>query len=154
VQQFSVAGEVGFDTLFHFAPFSFIADLSTSVALRNNNAILMTIGLTLSLSGPSPWHLQGTARFFAFGCKQSIPFNVQFGPAQPPALPAAVNVKGLLTEALSDVRNWSGELPAGERPLVTFRAPAATADVLRVHPLAELAVRERVAPLDQPLSKF
>jgi len=38
--------------------------------------------------------------------------------------------------------------------LVTFRATAADASVLSVHPLAELAVRERVVPLDMAISKF
>ena len=44
-------------------------------------------------------------------------------------------------------------MPLAERPLVVFR-PMPDATVLRVHPLAELAVRERVAPLDMPLDMF
>ena len=42
---FSVEGYLGFDTLFHFAPFSFIADLGASVALRSGGAVLLAVTL-------------------------------------------------------------------------------------------------------------
>src|SRR4030095_2526765 len=54
---------------------------------------------------------------------------------------------------LLDARNWSGELPARERALVAFRS-GPTPSVLRIHPWAALAVRERIVPLDMPLEKF
>lgn len=152
---FGVEGCLGFDALFHFAPtFSFIADLSASVALRSGSTILMSVGLSMTLTGPSPWHVWGTATFTILAFKQSVAFDARYGPEPPPVLPDPVDVKALLTTALNDARNWSGELPAGERPLVTFRATTVKADVLQVHPLAEVAVRERVAPLDMRISRF
>ena len=151
---FGVEGYLGFDSLFHFAPFSFVADLSASVALRSGATILMSVGLTMTLSGPSPWHVRGTATFTLLSIRQSIAFDASYGPAPPPILPDPVDVKALLVSALNDPRNWSGGLPAGERPLVTLRSPAAAADVVRLHPLAELTVRERVVPLDTRIGKF
>ncbi len=151
---FSVDGHLGFDALFHFAPFSFIADLSASVALRFDGDILMGVGLDMTLSGPSPWHVWGVAHFKILFFSQSIHFDSHFGSDEQPALPPPVDVQGLLIAALSDVRNWSSELPANERPLVAFRAISTSNNVLRVHPLATLAVRERVVPLHMPITKF
>jgi hypothetical protein len=155
VHPFSVEGFLGFDALFHFGPrFYFIADLSACVALRMNNEILMSVGLNMSLSGPSPWHVWGTAQFSVLCFHVSISIDVQYGPTPPLTLPPSVDVQTLLVAALNDVRNWTSELPAGERPLVVFRTSSTGADVLRVHPLAELVVRERVAPLDMTISRF
>jgi hypothetical protein len=154
VKPFSVEGNLGFDALINFSPFSFIADLSASVALRMNGAVLLSVRLNMTLSGPSPWHIWGTAQFSVLFFKQSISFDARFGADEQPALPDPVNVRVLLANALCDARNWSSELPAGERPLATFRAAPSVANVLRVHPLAEVAVRERVVPLDRAIAKF
>lgn len=151
---FSVEGYLGFDALIHFSPFSFIADLSASVALRAGGTVLMSVGLTMTLSGPRPWHVWGKAEFKILFLSASVSFDVTYGPQPQPVLPDPVDVKTLLTTALTDARNWSSELPAGERPLVTFRATSGTTDVLSVHPLAQVAVRERVAPLDMHIDKF
>ncbi|HKQ53443.1 MAG TPA: DUF6603 domain-containing protein [Pyrinomonadaceae bacterium] len=154
VQPFSVEGLLGFDALIHFNPFSFITDLSASVALRMKGTVLTCVQLNMTLAGPSPWHVWGTAQFSILSVKQSITFDAQFGPDLRPAPPAPVDVKALLGSALNDARNWSSELPAGERPLVTLRAQAPAANMLRVHPLSEVAVRERVVPLDRAITKF
>lgn len=154
VSGFSVDGFVGFDALFHFAPFSFIADLSANVALRAGGTVLMSIGLKLSLSGPSPWHVWGSAEFSILFFSVSISIDATFGPSPQPALPPPVDVQALLVAALNDARNWTSELPAGRRPLVVFRPNAAAQNVLRVHPLAELVVRERVVPLDTTITTF
>lgn len=154
VQPFSVEGLLGFDALIHFNPFSFVADLSASVALRMKGTVLMCVQLNMTLTGPSPWRVWGTAQFSILSVKQSVSFDAQFGPDLRPAPPAPVDVKALLVAALGDARNWSSELPAGERPLVTLRALAPAANVLRVHPLAEVAVRERVVPLDRAIARF
>ncbi len=154
VSAFSVAGFVSFDALFHFAPFSFIADLSANVALRAGGTVLMSIGLKLSLSGPSPWHVWGSAEFSILFFSVSISIDMTFGPAPQPVLPPAVDVQALLVAALNDARNWSSELPAGRRPLVVFRPNATAQNVLRVHPMAELVVRERIVPLDMTITKF
>jgi Family of unknown function (DUF6603) len=151
---FGVEGYLGFDALFHFAPFSFTADLSASVALRAGSTILMSVGLTMTLTGPSPWHVWGTASFTILFVKQSVTFNATYGSDPLPVLPDPVDVKSLLIAALNDTRNWSSELPANARPLVTFRPAAGATGVLRVHPLAELAVRERVVPLDMAINRF
>jgi hypothetical protein len=90
---FSLEGRLGFDTLFHFAPFSFVADLAAQLALRQDGALLTSVALTMSLSGPAPWHAWGTGQFVVAGVKQSFVFDARYGAGQEPALPAPVDVK-------------------------------------------------------------
>ena len=105
------------------------------------------------MSGPTPWQVRGKATFKVLFFKVSVSFDHRFGPAEPGPLPAPVDVLALLVEAVSDARNWSGELPRGEHPLVTFREQSGGSS-LRAHPRAELTVRQRVVPLNLTIDTF
>jgi hypothetical protein len=123
------------------------------VALRYYGHLLMGIMLDGTLSGPTPWHVQGKATFKVLFFKVSVSVNHRFGRDEPAPLPDPVDVVGLLVAAVSDARNWSSELPSGEHPLVTFRQQSSTT-TLRAHPLAELSVRQRVVPLNMTIDTF
>jgi hypothetical protein len=153
---FTLAGFLGFDALFQFSPFEFIADVGAMVALKRGGSVLMGVFLDITLAGPTPWHVWGEATFKVLIFKVSIRFDHRFGREEPPSLPEPIDVLALLVEALSDRRNWSSALPRGEHPIVSLRdsVTTQTQPVLRVHPLAELAVRQRVVPLNRPLTKF
>jgi hypothetical protein len=151
---FTLAGFLGFDALFQFAPFGFVADVGAMVALKRGGSVLMGVSLDMSLAGPTPWHVWGTATFKIFFFKVSIRFDHRFGHEEPPALPAPIDVLALLAEALGDRRNWSSALPRGEHPIVSLCDAQATQAVLRVHPLAELTVRQRVVPLNRRVTRF
>src|SRR5262249_52845418 len=58
-------GFLSFDTLFQFAPFSFVAEVGATIALRDRDqgTLLLSIALAATLSGPTPWHLHGQATF-------------------------------------------------------------------------------------------
>jgi hypothetical protein len=150
---FTVDGHLGVDALFHFDPFEFVVDVSAGVALRYHGRLLMGINLEGTLSGPAPWHVKGKASFKVLFFKVSVSVDHRFGAAEPPPLPAPVDVSALLAAAVRDARNWSSELPRGEHPLVTLREYAA-GETLRVHPRAQLAVRQRVVPLNTTIEKF
>jgi hypothetical protein len=85
--------------------------------------------------------------------KVSIRFDHRFGQEEPPALPEPIDVLRLLAEALGDRRNWSSALPQSEPAIVSLRDSATTA-TQRVHPLAQLTVRQRVVPLNRPVTRF
>jgi hypothetical protein len=148
----SLEGTVGFDALFHFDPFEFVADVGGRVALRKGGNTLAAVGLDMTLTGPRPWHAWGKAKVEILFVKYAVHFDARFGRDTPPPMPAPVDVAALLVAAAGDARNWSGELPRGERPLVSLR-PAASEAVL-VHPLAELTLRQRVVPLDVTITHF
>ncbi|HEU4688440.1 MAG TPA: DUF6603 domain-containing protein [Vicinamibacterales bacterium] len=151
---FTLAGLLAFDALFQFAPFHFIVDVGAMVALKRGSSVLMGIFLDMTVAGPTPWHFRGTATFKVLFFKVSIRFDHRFGDAPPPALPPAFDLLALVAEALGDRRNWSSALPRGEHAIVSLREPAATPVPLRVHPLAELTVRQRVVPLNLRVTRF
>ena len=109
----------------------------------------------MTLAGPTPWHVRGKATFKMLFFKVSIRFDHRFGHEAPPALPPPVDVLALLAEALGDRRNWSERAAArGACDRVAARDAATTPAALRVHPLAELTVRQRVVPLNRPVTRF
>jgi hypothetical protein len=152
---FSFDGMLGFDALIQLAPLAFQVDIGAALALRYRGRLLMGISFRGSLAGPTPWEVQGKATIKILFFKVSVSFERQFGTKTPPPLPAAVDVVAQVTTALADRRNWSGTLPRHEPPVVTFRdGGPTTTGPLRVHPLAELTVRERIAPLNRPITKL
>jgi hypothetical protein len=151
---FTLAGLLGFDALFQFAPFQFIADVGAMVALKRGSSVLMGLFLDITLAGPTPWHVWGKATFKVLFFKVSIRFDHRFGHEEPPALPEPIDVLTLLADALGDRRNWSSALPRGEPAIVSLRDSATTPATQRVHPLAQLTVRQRVVPLNRPVMRF
>ena len=151
---FSFDGMLGFDALFQLSPFAFVVDIAAALALRYHGHLLLGISFDGTLAGPTPWQVTGKATIKILFFKVSVHFDHQFGAEQPPPLPPAVDVVAQVVAALGDRRNWSGALARGEPPVVTIRDTAATTASLLVHPLAQLTVRERVAPLNRAISKL
>jgi len=108
---FAVHGYVGYDVLFVFSPFSFEADFSAGFDISYDGATFAGIQLSASLSGPSPWHLHGTASlqflFFSVG----VTVDLTWGDSTPATLPS-VAVLPALTAALADPANWTARPPA------------------------------------------
>ncbi len=151
---FSFDGMLGFDALVQLAPLAFQVDVAAAIALRYRGRLLMGISFKGRLAGPTPWHVEGKATIKILFFKVSVSFERQFGSRTTPPLPAAVDVLALVTEALRDRRNWSATLPRTEPAVVTLREATPAPEVLRVHPLAELTVRERVVPLNRRITKM
>jgi hypothetical protein len=150
---FSFAGSVGFDALVQLAPLAFVVDIGAALALRYRGHLLLGVFFSGSLAGPTPWQVEGKATIKVLFFKVSVRFAHRFGAEAPPPLPAPVDVLALLVEALRDQRNWSATVPRGEPPVVGLRESAPPVAGLRVHPLAEVTVRERVVPLKRRLTK-
>ena len=151
---FSFDGMLGFDALVQLAPLAFQVDVAAAIALRYRGRLLMGISFSGRLAGPTPWHVEGKATIKILFFKVSVRFERQFGARTTPPLPAAVDVLALVTEALRDRRNWSATLPRTEPAVVTLREATPAPETLRVHPLAELTVRERVVPLNRQITKM
>ena len=98
--------------------------------------------------------MEGKAKIKLLFFSVSVSFSRTFGSKTAPPLPAAVDVVGLVAAALADRRNWSGTVPRSSSPVVTIRETAPPANGLRVHPWAELTLRERIAPLNRRLTKL
>jgi len=152
-------GWLGFDVLFVFSPFSFTASISAGVRVSFHG---VGFGVTLhgSLSGPSPWHLNGKVCVSVLWWDACLPVDVTFGDNKPASLPeidpwigdSNVPVIGL-AEAISDPRNWAGGALPSEFTVVTL-ADAATAERTPIDPLGAATLRQKVAPFNRKLDKF
>ena len=84
---FNVYGFLGYDVLFQFDPFRFIANLYGGIALREGTSVIAGITLTGQLTGPSPWDAQGEASLSFLFFDIAVSFHVTWGDP-PPAIPA------------------------------------------------------------------
>ncbi|MCW5781606.1 MAG: hypothetical protein KIT71_19180 [Nitrospira sp.] len=151
---FSFDGMLGFDAILQLAPLAFAVDVGAALALRYHGRLLMGISFTGRLAGPTPWQVEGTASISLLFFSVSVHFSRTFGSTTAPPLPAAVDVVGLIAAALADRRNWSGTVPRSCAPVVTIRETPPPTNGLRVHPWAELTLRERIAPLNKQITKL
>jgi len=149
----SVSADLGFDVLFEFSPFRFVASMYAAATLRRNGQIVMPVSLDLNVSGPAPGLARGQATATVCGVDVSISFDRRFSSEDRPSLPEA-DPFGELVSALEDPGSWSGELPAGARALVSLRKSAEADAPLRVHPLGALTVRQSVVPLETEITRF
>src|SRR5204862_4497243 len=83
----------------------------------------------------------------------TISFNRTLISGEPPPPPAPVLVMDRLRAALSDARNWSSQLVESERRVVSIADTGADGQI-GLHPLAQLAVKQSVVPLELQIAKF
>jgi hypothetical protein len=150
--KFGIAGFLTFDALVTLEPLAFEVDIAAKLAVKMGGRTLLSVSLSLTLSGPQPWRAHGRASFSILFFDVSFRFDVTIGDATPAALPAPVDVAPLLIAALADARAWTAQLPGGA-DAVTLRKLDPGTTVL-AHPLATLQVRQRVAPLERTLDRF
>jgi hypothetical protein len=154
VDGFGIAGYLGFDALIQFRPFHFDGDISGGVTLSFDGEDLMSLRLAGTLSGPAPWHAEGSVSFDVLWWTVTKSFSHTFGdPASEQALDR-VDVGQLLRDAFADPRNYSAVLTNGRLPLVTLTPPANAAAVVLAHPDAVLDVHQRVVPLGLTIARF
>jgi Family of unknown function (DUF6603) len=150
---FSVHGHVGFDALFMFNPFSFDVEFSAGVDVQYQGVTLLGINLDAELSGPTPWHVHGSASIQILFFSVSASVDLTWGDDNAVSLPA-IPVLPQLNTALTTPASWSAQLPAGTEQAVTLRGlPPADTDIV-VHPMGSLTVRQKIVPLDVPVTKF
>jgi hypothetical protein len=152
-----VEGHFGFDVLFQFQPFRVLAHVEAGVAIKSGSHELLSLHLSLDVTGPGPWHVWGEASFRILFIKISFDVNATIGrSAAAPALLPAPNVHEQLAAALKDPTNWAVEAPkTTARPGgVTLRPANATGGELFIDPRGALVVRQRVVPLGVKLEKY
>jgi Family of unknown function (DUF6603) len=153
VSKFSVQGYTLFDVLVQHDPLQFNAAYESMVQLKAGSTNLFMIRLRGQLIGPSPMHISGKATFGILWWDYTVSFDKTLARGERPPLPAPVDAGVLLLDALRDRGNWSHELSATDRALVTVREPE-PGDEIVIHPLSTLSVRQRVLPLDREIARF
>jgi hypothetical protein len=152
---FTVDGHMGFDGLLQFDPFGLLVEISARLILKRNGTNFVAITLSMTLSGPQPWHAWGDARFEVLGLEQHMAFDLTAGDPPPPHPLEPINPIQMLIDALQLRESWSAQAPQlGQRPIVTLRPLDPADDEVVVHPLGRLTVRQRVLPLDLSIEMF
>jgi hypothetical protein len=147
---FNIYGFVGYDVLFQFQPFHFVAKLSGGIALRRKTSVIAGIHVSATLSGPTPWDARGEASLSFLFFEISVGFHVTWGDPPPAIESATEDLLALLQRELADTRNWRAELPSNNHLHVSLRKvePPAGAELLVVHPAGVLTFSQRSLPLE------
>ena len=151
---FSIAGLLGYDVLIQFDPFAFVADFHASVQLQ------VPLARTCSRSGRgAAVGAAAAARYAArrrsrsSGAISRSSFDKTLMSGERSACAPAGQRDRPADRRADDARNWSGQLAAGDRGVVTLREPADAA-AIALHPLGTLSVKQTVVPLDLDIAKF
>jgi hypothetical protein len=154
---FNVYGFLGYDVLFQFDPFRFLAKLSGGIALRRHSSVIAGVNISATLSGPTPWDARGTATLELLFFSISVGFHATWGDPPLAIASATEDLLKLLKREFADTRNWRADLPPNNHLHVSLRKidlPAAT-EMLVVHPAGVLTFSQRSLPLeDFVIQKF
>jgi hypothetical protein len=152
---FSVHGYLGFDVLIVISPpsISFEFDFAASLDVSYKGHSLAGLSVTGVFTGTSPWHIHGEATIHILCFSVSGSVDATWGQSITPAPPPEAVLPDLLP-ALADPQNWGAALPDGATPVVTLSAPKPSQKTVIVHPMGTLTVREKVVPLDLPITHY
>jgi len=150
---FSIHGYLGFDVLIIISPFSFEFDFSAGFDVAYDGATLCGLNVDGMISGPTPWHLHGDASITFLCFTASASLDLTWGDSTQAILPQKPVIPDLVA-ALQNPANWSAALPDGAVTAVTLVTQNPADKSLRVHPIGTLQVREKVVPLDLPITKY
>ena len=155
ISSFAIEGYFGFDVLFQFSPFKFLANVRAGVSVRSGSQVILVIQLNFDLQGPKPWIARGVARFEILGFGINVNFNETWGEVDEATLPK-IDVLPQLMEALEQDLNWTSEFPDDRLLLVSLReleeGELLAGEVL-LHALGELTISQDVIPLDTTIEK-
>lgn len=151
---FNVYGFIGFDLLFQFDPFEFIAAFAAGLALRRGSSVLMGIRVSGELSGPTPWDAKGEASFSILFFDITIGFHETWGDSADAIGSETEDLVQRLTAEINDNRNWKAEIPDNNSLHVSLNKLNLPTDKLVVHPFGVLTFSERLVPLELTINKF
>jgi hypothetical protein len=147
----SLDGDLSFDALIYFSPFSFSIDLAGGMVARYKGHDLAGVRLELGLSGPTPWRAKGRASFEILAWDITVSFDKSWGRSGDATL-EAIKAWEKLREELALPSSWGASLPGGSM-VEALKAldEAEAAHVL--HPAGTLEVRQMLLPLKLKLDK-
>ncbi len=151
---FSIHGGIGFDVLIQLDPFQFLAEFYAQLQLKRGSSNLFKVRVEGALAGPRPLHVKAKATFEILWWDVSIRVDKILVGGEKPPLPEPIDVLPRLKEALANPGNWVGQLPAGQRPMVTLREKPRAATEVLLHPLGTLTIKQSIVPLDIDISRF
>jgi hypothetical protein len=151
---FGLKGFLGYDLLAQLSPLAFEASFGGAVAILAGGEEVMSLGLSLALSGPSAWHVDGEVSFKILFVRVRIPVHATFGDEARPQLPD-FHVDDLLRKQIAEPRNWRAHVPDQSQLMVALkpRLEVAEQEVL-AHPSSTIEFNQSSVPLGVPLAFF
>lgn len=146
-------GNLSFDAIIYFSPFSFETNISGNVVIRYRGKRLAGIYLSLNFEGPRPWKVNGDITVEIFVWDVTVSINRTWGSSSPLIL-AAIDPKEKLTEALENSSSWGARLPEKMHSYEMLADLADTESALIVHPAGAIEIRQNVLPFDVQLDKL
>jgi hypothetical protein len=153
ISKFGIFGYFGFDVLFQFSPFYFIANISASVEVKLGSCTLFSISLSFELSGPTPWHAKGTAKFSILFFSFKVKFDKTFGEKQEVSLPS-IEVLPLVLDEFRKDTSWETAIPDNRFLLVSVRSITPVAGEIVIQSFGTLIISQKLAPLDIEMSMY
>jgi uncharacterized protein DUF6603 len=151
VGQVAAEGQVAFDTLIHFNPFSFDVTLGGGLSLLVDGDVVGGLGFDLRLTGPNGFQLTGKAWVTMFGMDIEFPINHSWGKTQ--KLPkATVDAVATLRAALQQSKGFEPVAPRGRSSGVSFRDADDVATA--IDPIGGLRLVQRAVPLGVAIEKI
>jgi uncharacterized protein DUF6603 len=151
-----LSGTLGFDVLIQWSPsFAFSAQVHASLGFKFLGATVCAVSLDVLLEGPAPcWHVSGRASIRVLLAKPSFAVDESWGRQDERPLKAP-DVAAEVLRALERPEAWAPVMPAGGAGILRLRAARpGEEEPPRIHPLGQLSVRQEVAPLNAPLTRF
>lgn len=157
---FNVYGYLGFDVLFQFDPFRFIARLYAGLALRRGTSVIMGISLSGTLSGPKPWDVEGEASFSILFFDITIGFHVTWGDDPDAVSKITEDLQQRMIDEINNNQNWQAVIPDNNKLHVTVKdlkliqPEENPSPNIVIHPLGVLTYSERLLPMEVTIQKF
>jgi hypothetical protein len=150
---FSIQGYLGFDVLIIISPFSFEFDFNCSFDVAYDGTTLLGLNVDGLFQGPTPWHFHGTASIDILFFSVSASVDLTWGSSNQATIPSKPVLPDLFT-ALANPQDWSAALPASTTVGVSFATKNPNDQTLCVHPMGTLQIKEKVVPLDLPITMY
>jgi len=152
---FNIYGMLSLDALFIFDPFSFSVKLEATLALRHHSSILYGIHFAGTLSGTTPWHVEGEVSFGILFATITIGFSTTWGEPSPAVPDETQDLLALIQAELDKAANWKPIIPAFNNIHVTVRTLREDEEVdLLIHPFGAIAFAQRTLPLNFDIKKY
>jgi hypothetical protein len=150
-----VHGYLALDAMIRFDPFGFEVDIAAGVGVEVLGFTLVSVDLSLHLSGPAPWRVAGTGRV-------RLPWPlpdpsislgpIEWGPGAPAPGPA-VSPAQLVADALSAPAAWARVDTPGRAVPVTLREVQPAPGEVLVDPWSVVRGTQTQVPLDTDITR-
>jgi hypothetical protein len=156
-------GQLSFDSLIIFSPFEFDVGIDGKVSASYKGRDVASVRLSLDLSGPTPWHAKGKAKFSVLRWDVTARFSKTWGSDNKARLPKIDPLDPFMDE-VELLGNWGASLlprtsiveslksldtdvASAAEPSIDPTTGVCTRPDLLAHPAGGLEFRQRYVPL-------